>query len=1470
MIIKIAKEGYVNLRLLFFTIFVCFVAQNISSQKKFEHISINEGLSNNSIRTIMQSQEGYLWFGTLNGLNRYDGKEIRSFIYEPGNKKSLSSDRIYFMFEDSLNYIWLLTYDYQVLRFNPQTEKFIHINPKLPEGMSLGRSHVGIFASSPTRVWITSNEGVIIRVKQKKDSEEMEFDFFSDKDIFTSDKETFIFKDTVGKIWFGTQKGLFALENDSISISSLKKSRSHIIDSVHYFNKYYEISPNNILFGTDNKGLYEYKNGSFNVWSAIQDTTIKVRDIKEGKSNDILISTQGSGLYYVNKDKVVRNLKYDNVSNYYKIFCDHEGIFWILTQLRGVVMFNPEKNVLKHFDLHSENRESLGETDKQKFLEDKWGNVWIGIYGGGLFKFNRELEEFEYFYHDRNNTNSLSSNFVISLFEDNSENLWIGTFKGGLNKLNLSESFFQYKELEESNILDSKNNVRCIAEDFDQRVWVGTKYGNIYCCDKNNNILFTIPDDLKNEDEYIRSNVYAILPDGNNLWVGTKGNGLYHIKGVLDFDGKKDKRYEIEVYRHSDDDPNSLAFDDIYSLYQDQYGQIWVGTYHGGLSIIRNSNVKISFKNYSRSDIDSNSLSDNRVRKIYQDRNNNIWIGTVNGLNYLDSKYIASDQKKFVRYFKDASKVNSLANNDILDIHQDLNNTLWVATYGGGLNSMNIQKDTVIFNHYFRKDGLPSNIALSILEDKKLNLWIGTDNGLAKFSAQEHTIELIDNNDGLGHSEFTESCRYKAKNGDLLFGTVNGYIRFNPDSIFNKQNNYPILFTAFKLFNEVKLPEREGSPLKKSINETEHINLKHNQNSIGIDFAVMDFKYPEKIQYSYILENYDEKWNTVIGKSNAVYKGIPPGKYTFKLKATDSKGKWMDEMRTIKIVIEPPFWKSIWAYILYLIVIVVIYYFIISEIRVRHKIKYENILSEEKFKFFTNISHEFKTPLTLINNSVDDIVKAKSFTKDVRNSINLVKKNAEYLNRLIEQLIDFRRLQNGKLDLRVKKIEIIAYLNDIYLTFLPFAEKKKIKFLFKSDIPEQDGLIDVRHVDKILNNLISNALKHSPSNHKVKFTVSVLENAEKLKIEIADEGKGISKEYIDKVFERFMFIENDMYSNLKGSGIGLSLTKELVHLHKGTISLTSKENEGSVFTIEIPIDQSFYEEDEFDNTEVGSFLQQRKPFFTYDSEEEERHGNTQLIKTTYAVKSKLLIIDDNEELRGYLVDKLSKEYSVVEAINGEEGIKLAEEVNPDLIITDVKMPKLDGIELTKHIKNNFETSHIPIILLTGKSSLSSQIEGIDSGADDYITKPFNLEYLRTRIVNIINQRKQLKEKFSKEPGFKPEKLTTSNKDQEFLSQVIETVEKNIKTPNYTIEDVITELNITRSFFFKKMKSVSGYAPKEFIRIVKMKKAAELLRNPDTTITQVSYETGFSDPDYFSKSFKNFFGETPTSYKKKYS
>ncbi len=1439
------------------------------AQEKFDHLTIKDGLSNNSISNIIQSEDGFLWFGTLNGLNRYDGKEIRSYTYDPGNKYSLSSNRINYLYEDSLNYIWIITYEFQVLRFDPQTERFININLEIPAGKFRGRTGVKLYSSSPSIVWIVSEDGGIIRVTQQKGKDNFKFDFFSTGDITGASNKTFIYKGSDHRIWIGTHKGLMMLENDSVDISKLTRGNKHIIDTNYHFICCHEIENGYLVFGTANHGLFEYNDNVLRQWHILSDSSIRISDIEAGKSGDFIITTRGKGFYHVSQDFRIRNYHLNEINNFFDTYCDHTGTYWLLTSKRGISMFNAETSFLKHFDLHSDVRESLGDPDKQKLFEDKNGNIWIGIYGGGLCRYNRASNDFKYYYHEKHNSQSLSSNFILTLFEDKSENLWIGTFKKGLNKLDLSSKNFHYMELVENAKYESQNEVRCIAEDDKERIWIGTKFGDIYCCDKNNNILFRIPEDLKNANDYIRSNIYAILVDESDLWVGTKGNGLYHIKGVLDFDKKEIHKFEFKTYRHKSGCKTDLPSNDIFSLLKDQFGQIWIGTYHGGLSVIKNPNKEIKFTNYFSNPSDSTSISDNRIRKIYRDRNNNLWVGTVNGLNYLDSRYLLTDRKEFRWYCKDPTNVNSLTNNDVFDIHQDINGTIWVATYGGGLNSITTKNGIVHFNHFFRRDGLPSDIVFSILEDNHLNLWLGTDNGLVKFSIEKNSFELIDEEDGNGHGVFSEGCKYNSHNGEFLFGALNGYIRFIPDSINNIRNSYPLRFTGLTLFNETVLPGEEKSPLKKSLDKTSKIRLKYNQNFIGINFAVMDFRASDKIQYAYILENFEEKWNKTVNGGNAFYKGIPPGEYTFKLKATDSRGIWMDEIRELSIEIVPPFWKNMWAYFIYLIILIIILYSIISELKTRHEISYENKLLEEKFKFFTDVSHEFKTPLTLINNSIDDILKAKTYTKEGLSSINIIRKNALSLNVLIEQIIDLRRLQNGKLELKTQKIDIVSYAYDIYLTFLPYAKKKKLKFCFNTSIERYSGWIDVRYFDKIINNLLSNAFKHTSSNKRVLLDVSIDEVSEIITIKVQDQGEGISRENLDKIFDRFVFVNNSVYSNM-GSGIGLSLASELVQLHKGTIKVDSKLGEGSTFSVEIPVGEKNYCEDEKTH-EKKSFVVHQPNVLSYENTEEHSEKNLipQHIKSANAVRLKLLIIDDNDELRDYLFDRLKKHFTVFMADNGKEGIKIAKDIYPDIIVTDLKMPYLDGISLTKQLKSNFETSHIPIILLTATSAMESKIKGLESGADDYITKPFSVEYLKKRIENIVQQRKQLKEKFSKDPGFKPERLSSEEIEQKFLSQVIESIERSMNKPDYNIDNMISEMGCSRTVFFKKMKAVSGYAPKEFVRMVKMKKAAELLMSPDISVAEVGFEIGFTDPSYFSKSFKNYFGETPTSYQRKY-
>ncbi|UCH13757.1 MAG: response regulator [Bacteroidales bacterium] len=1456
-----------------------------NAQLQFEHFTIENGLSNNSVRKIIQDKKGFLWFATLNGLNRYDGKNIRVFTSVPGNLKSLSNSRVHSLVEDSYEYLWLLTFDDEIHRFDPKTEEFLNINRIIEKQFNKSAVGNAFVESSPGVMWIILTQGGLIRFIGSENPNEYEIDYFDTSSLLPGNIVNFIHNDKTGLIWLGTNRGLITMVSDTFDSGSLVYKTYFDKSNVYNFTT---ICENNdvIWFGTENNGLlfYSFLTNTLERWGKGHTVTFPVTDICKGINDDILVTTRENGIYYLldngkNFQHYQRGLDSGGGlkdDSYFEIYADNTGKFWLTSARRGITLFDPKDQIFTFYDLHSKWRESLGDSEKHIFFEDSNGEFWLGLYGGGICRFNRSTRQFEQYFHIPSNPNSISSNLVLSIFEDNSKDLWIGTFQGGLNKLELLHYNFRFIQPVQNASFKIENEVRRIIEDRFGRLWVGTKEGHVYCYNQNKEIVFKIPEDLNDGNSYIKSSVHALLEDRlGNLWIGTKGEGLYRINGLFNTKQLKNRSFEIDHYLANPLTGNSenISNNAVFDLFEDHSGQIWVGTYNGGLNLIENPEDGVNFKYLRNEPGNDGSICDDRIRCFLQDSKKNIWIGTSNGLSLLRYEYLKSAEKKFINITRDPSDESSLSNNDILCLHEDKKGNIWVATYGGGLNLLHSSSETekYWFEHYFRKHGLPSDVIFSILEDRNNNLWLGTDNGLCKFSSSGIQIEKFIDKEGLGENFFSEGVCTMTETGEFIFGQKSGFICFFPDSIKKDRRSYPIVLTGFNIFDEPVVPGSEHSPLKTSIETTEKIELKYNQNFIGIEFAVLDFKNPEKIQYAFKLENFEEKWNYVINQNKAVYRGLGPGEYTFKVRGTNSDGLWMTEPAVLEIKILPPVWKTKAAFITYFIMIIcliwLIRYTVLRQIKMKHEIILEKRLTEDKLTFFTNISHEFKTPLTLINGVTEDLLANTEYTADLQNEISLIKRNSTKLLMLIEQLLDFRRLQKGKMDLKTEPVELVSFFKDIYLTFLSMTEKKHIEFVFKSNFRKYTGWIDPKHMEKVVINLISNAIKHTPERKKVVVDLHIFHDNKEIVLKVIDQGEGISNENLARIFDRFAFIKNDVYGKYSGSGIGLSLSRDLVKLHKGVISVESVINKGSTFSVRLPVGEFVYSDEE----KVISDHVPEVAEVILDAEEdiELSEADNSRKHISSAVKSQILVIEDNDDLRSYLAERLKKYFVVAVAEDGEKGLEIANRIMPDLIICDIIMPKMDGLEVTRYLKNNFNTSHIPIIILTAKSTMEQKIDGIETGADDYITKPFSMRYLLKRINNIISQRKKLKEKFSQDPGVKPEKLSSSSADQKFLNNVISLVENNLRNPDFSIDNMVVELGHSRTVFYKKMKGITGYAPKEFTRLIKMKKAASLLRETDITATQVSYEIGYNDPDYFSKSFKNFFGEPPSEYQKKF-
>ena len=961
------------------------VKANGDSPYPFERISINEGLSNNSVRRILQDSKGFLWFGTLNGLNRYDGKNFRVFKSEPGNLNSLSNNRIHLMTEDSLGYIWIVTFDNEVQRFDPRTESFLNIDRKLKEknpGYTV--TSKGLINGSGGITWVIPEKGGLIRFKGSGNPEAYTIDLYSANDLLPSNNIKFIHEDRHGTVWIGSDKGLISLSSETIGDPMPQKKYYETVKTVD-FREYCE-SSEGIWFGTEKNGIYRFsfKENELKKWNAQLGINTPVTSFSSGGNNSVVVTTGGSGVLFIEDEgeKFVHFTKQnkknagDIENSFTGSYADKNGLFWLISSSRrGVTLFNPAIQTFRHYALNAQFREPLGDSEKHIFYEDSNGDLWLGLYGGGLCRFDKTKEEFDQYFNNQTNPGSISSNMVLSIYEDHSKNLWIGTFHGGLNKLNLYKNNFTHIKPDPDAVFRLENEVRSAVEDKLGRIWIGTKAGKVNCYDAGNNLLFTIPSDLPASSSFSMHSVYALMGDKKgNLWIGTKSDGLFRIEGILNTRSVKGAAFSVLHLKRDAQDSKSLSFNTVYSLLQDKSEQIWVGTYNGGLDLIKQPYAKnITFEHFRAGSSSEGALSDDRVRHLMLDDNNNLWIGTSDGLNLLQAKYINAREKKFVRFMSDPSNDLSISNNDVIFIHQGHKNTIWAGTYGGGLNKLSFKGQgarNIAFEYYTQEDGLPSDVIYSIEEDTEGNLWLSTDNGLSKFSPVSLHVENYVKEDGLGESVFSEATSLKTAKGELLFGHLNGFVRFYPEAIKKDTRQYPIVLTDFKIFNERIRPSTAGSPLQHSIESTEEITLDYNQNFISIEFGVLNYKAPEKTQYSYILENFEDQWNYSVGENQAVYKALEPGHYVFKVKGINSEGEWSETPKTLKMTIMPPFWKTGWAYMVYtlaaLTALGAIAYFARHEIRLQNQVILEKKLTQNKIEFYTNISHEFKTPLSLI------------------------------------------------------------------------------------------------------------------------------------------------------------------------------------------------------------------------------------------------------------------------------------------------------------------------------------------------------------------------------------------------------------------------------------------------------------------------------------------------------------------------
>jgi len=1095
---------------------------------------------------------------------------------------------------------------------------------------------------------------------------------------------------------------------------------------------------------------------------------------------------------------------------------------------------------------------------------------WIGTENDGLNFFNKKTETFTLYKKNATKEKSLNHDSIWSIYIDRKENLWVGTFAGGINfHSNVNQPFQHYKHYPGNTNSLSDNSVSVFHGASAGKVWIGTDGGGLNLFDPDKDLFKTY--NMQNS-KLSNNAVLSLCEDRQgNLWVGTWAGGL----NLYDRRKKQFKQFTTESH--------GLGSNNVYDILEDQQGRLWIATYWGGVGFFNLQRQR--FTNYSTT---NSALPDNQTRVITEDSFGNIWVGGESGLVRIDY-----ETQNFQVYLHDENDAQTLSNNVINTIFEASDSTLWIGTTYG-LNRFNAEGGTFI--QYDVEDGLPNNYIQAVTEDELGNLWISTNKGISRYNRDTRIFKNFVMSDGLQGNEFYRNSVFNSRDNQLYFGGHNGFNIIDPKTVLENPNIPQIIITDFRIFNRPVAIGAEDSPLKQHISLTENFTLSYKHSVFSFEFTALNYSSPEKNQYAYILEGFDEEWNYVGTKRTATYTNIAPGEYVFRVRGSNNDNKWNLDGAAISIKIEPPFWKTWWAYLSYFVLIVgaiysVMHYMIARE-RLKSALEMEHLelekmheLDQVKSRFFANISHEFRTPITLILGPLERLISNNPGTGITQKPLQLIYRNAQRLLRMSNQLMDFHKIEAEELKLELSKADIIEFISGIVESFSDQAFHHNINLQFKSNVTNKKCWFDIDKIDKIIYNLLSNAFKFTKDNGEIIVHALIKTantngdndvdlGAQYIQMTIEDNGAGIAPDKIAHIFERFYQANGSVTAQYQGTGIGLALTYELVKLYHGQITVESNEGKGSKFTIRLPLDKYFLDAHQLVG-DVSSKEHQNQANNLTNYSNGHTHSTAELtgkkadfINLNKAKSQTVLIVEDDEEMATYLKDAFQSEYRTLVSANGLEGFEKAIEIIPDIIISDIMMPEMDGIQLCETLKTNEKTSHIPVILLTARASDVHQIKGIQTGADAYITKPFNLDVLTARVTNLLDSRRKLRERFSNDVTLNPRNVAMTHVDEQFLQKIIAVVEENMTEPDFNAEMLSKKVAMSRMQLYRKLRSLTDQTVHEFIRNLRLKKALEMLEKRRLTVTEVAYAVGFNDLTYFARCFRKRFGKLPSEFRTK--
>ena len=1386
----------------------------------------SDGLPNNSVRYLYQDSKGFLWLATLNGLSRYDGNSFLTFRPEIGDKVSLADNRIYDLTEDKNGFLWISTTPELFSCYDLQRACFVDYTGS----GALEKNYSSIFVAANGDVWLRHSGNGCLRMVHQKDRQMVSTEFKTERGNLPDNRVQFVNEDAGGRIWIGTQRGLVSVSDGQYKVED---RLLHFTSSLAFKNDMYFLTADGDIYCYQTTKQKLTKVGSL---SAVAGKTSPTGNFL---LNDKWVILTNTGVF--NYDFNTRKISVDsglNIRNG-EVICDNHGDFWIYNHTGCVTYILAKNGARKEFQLIPEDKLGYIDYERYHIVHDSRGIIWISTYGNGLFAYDTTEDKLEHFLANINDQSHISSDFLLYVMEDRAGGIWVSSEYSGLSRISVLNEGTSRIYPESRELFDRSNTIRMLTKMPDGDIWVGTRKGGLYTFDSNLH--------SKMSNQYFHSNIYAIAEDNQGeMWVGTRGNGL---------------KVGDSWYRNEVSDPASLSENNVFSLFRDRKDRMWIGTFGGGLELAEpTTDGKYKFRHFLQQ-----KFGLRMVRVIEEDDNGMIWVGTSEGvcIFHPDSLIADSDDYHLFNYTN-----GTFCSNEIRCIYRDTKGRMWVGTSGSGLNLCEPEDNyrSLKYEHYGTSEGLVNDVIQSILGDNNGNLWVATEYGISKFNPTNHSFENYFFSSYTLGNVYSENSACVGVDGKLLFGTNYGLLVIDPDKIQDSETFSPVVFTDLHVNGTQINPTMGDSPLKQSLAYSDEITLKYFQNSFLIDFSTFDYSDSGRTKYMYWLENYDKGWSTPSPLNFASFKYLNPGTYVLHVKSCNGAGVWNESETTLKIVIVPPFWKTNWAMLGYVLLLIVTLYFTFRIVRnfnsLRNRINVEKQLTEYKLVFFTNISHEFRTPLTLIQGALEKIQRVADIPRDLIHPLKTMDKSTQRMLRLINQLLEFRKMQNNKLALSLEETDVIAFLYEIFLSFGDVAEQKNMNFRFIPSIPSYKMFLDKGNLDKVTYNLLSNAFKYTPSNGTIILSVTVDEVKKTLQIQVADTGVGIPKEKQNELFKRFM------QSSFSGDsiGVGLHLSYELVQVHKGTIEYKDNDGGGSVFTVCIPTDKSVYSEKDFlipGNVLLKEAGGQAHHLLELSEELPEPEKIAEPLN-----KRKVLIIEDDNDIREFLKEEVGVYFEVEVAADGTSGFEKARTYDADLIICDVLMPGMTGFEVTKKLKSDFATSHIPIILLTALNSPEKHLEGIEAGADAYIAKPFSIKLLLARVFRLIEQRDKLREKFSSEPGIVRAAVCSTDRDKEFADRLAVVLEQNLSRPEFSIDEFAQLMKLGRTVFYRKLRGVTGYSPNEYLRVVRMKKAAELLLSGENlTVAEVAYKVGISDPFYFSKCFKTQFGVAPSVYQR---